>query len=154
VALDQRSDRRDRRRQTFNSVLYGCLHPRRRVNRRGRDDQWCLVDVYDPGLIMVSLAIVLMSCMDAFFTLQLLSFGANEVNYFMKTLIESDIRSFLTTKLLITCSGVVFLTAMARYRLAGVVQVRRILEVLCGIYACLIVWELFLLVSVATTPFR
>jgi len=151
--LDQRIDRRDRRRQTFNSVLYGCLHPRRRENRRQPDDQWCLVDIYDPGLIMVSLAIVLMSCLDAFFTLQLLSMGANEVNYFMKALIESDVSAFLTTKLLITCSGVVFLTVMARYRLAGRVPVRRILEVLCGIYACLIVWELFLLAAVATTPF-
>ena len=102
---------------------------------------------------MVSLAIVLMSCLDAFFTLQLLAMGANEVNYFMKTLIESDISTFLTTKLLFTCSGVVFLTAMARYRLAGRLRVRRILEVLCGIYACLIIWELFLLATVAMTPF-
>jgi len=101
---------------------------------------------------MVSLAIVLMSCLDAFFTLQLLSMGANEVNYFMKTLIESDISAFLTTKLLITCSGVVFLTMMSRYRLAGRLPVRRILEVLCGIYACLIIWELFLLATVATSP--
>lgn len=151
--MDQRNDRRDRRRQSFSSVLYGCLHPRRRDNRRAEDDQWCLVDIYDPGLVMVSLAIVLMSCLDAFFTLQLLAMGANEVNYFMKTLIESDISTFLTTKLLFTCSGVVFLTAMARYRLAGRLRVRRILEVLCGIYACLIIWELFLLATVAMTPF-
>jgi len=102
---------------------------------------------------MVSLSIVLMSCLDAFFTLELLSMGANEVNYFMKVLIESDVSSFLTTKLLITCSGVVFLTAMARFRIAGILPVRRILEVLCGVYACLIVWELFLLAAVTIAGF-
>jgi len=146
--LERRNSGRDRRQQNISSVVYGCLHPRRQENRRPADDQWCLIDAYDPGLIMVSLSIVLMSCLDAFFTLELLSMGANEVNYFMKVLIESDVSSFLTTKLLITCSGVVFLTAMARFRIAGILPVRRILEVLCGVYACLIVWELFLLAAV------
>ncbi len=117
------------------------------------DDQWCLVDAYDPGLVMVSLSIVLMSCLDAFFTLKLLSMGASEINYFMKVLIDSDTSSFLTTKLLATCGGVVFLTAMARFRFAGILRVRRILEALCGIYACLIIWELFLLGTVATARF-
>jgi hypothetical protein len=147
--LEQRNSGRDRRQQNFSSVVYGCLHPRREENRRPADDQWCLIDAYDPGLIMVSLSIVLMSCLDAFFTLELLSMGANEINYFMKVLIDSDTSSFLTAKLLITCGGVVFLTAMARFRIAGVVRVRRILEALCGVYACLIVWELFLLAAVA-----
>lgn len=148
--MERRDGRRDRRRQTFQSFFYGCLHPRRRANRRVADDQWCMVDIYDPGLVMVSLAIVLMSCLDAFFTLNLLSMGASEINYFMKSLIETDVSSFLTVKLLLTCSGVVFLTATARYRLGGVLPVRRVLEFLCGIYACLIIWELFLLAVVAT----
>lgn len=150
--MERREGWRERRQQTFSSVLYGCRHPRRRENRRVADDQWCLVDIYDPGLVMVSLAIVLMSCLDALFTLDLLSKGASEINYFMKALIEKDVSTFLTIKLLCTCTGVVFLTVMARYRLAGVIKVRRLLELLCGIYACLIVWELFLLAVVATAP--
>ena len=143
----------DRRQQSINSLIYGSLHPRRRANRRVEDDQRYLVDVYDAGLVMVSLAIVLMSCLDAFFTLKLLSMGASEINYLMDVLIKADVRSFLTVKLLATCTGVVFLTAMARYRLLGVLQVRRVLEFLCGIYACLIIWELFLLSSVAVARY-
>ena len=141
---------RERRQQNIQSFIHGCLHPRRATNRRAPDDQRFMVDVYDPGLVMVGLAIVLMSCLDAFFTLRLLSMGASEINYFMKELIETDVSTFLTVKLLATCSGVVFLTAAARYKLGGVIRVRRILEGLCGIYACLIVWELYLLVAVAT----
>ena len=148
--MERRNSGRDRRQQNISSVVYGCLHPRRQENRRPADDQWCLIDAYDPGLIMVSLSIVLMSCLDAFFTLELLSMGANEVNYLMKVLIDSGSSSFLTAKLLITCAGVVFLTAMARFRIAGVLRVRRILEALCAVYACLIVWELFLLAAVVT----
>lgn len=148
--MERRGSGRDRRRQNFKSILYGCLYPRRYNNRRTADDQWCLVDTYDAGLVMVSMSIVLMSCLDAFFTLELLSMGASEINYFMKVLIDSDTSSFLVTKLLVTCIGVLFLTATARFRVAGVLRVRRILESLCAIYACLIVWELFLLATVAT----
>ncbi|MBT8422393.1 MAG: hypothetical protein KJP03_04680 [Gammaproteobacteria bacterium] len=118
-------------------------------NRRAPDNQRFMVDSYDAGLVMVSLAIVVMSCLDAFFTLKLLSMGASELNYFMKGLIEADASRFLTVKLLATCSGVVFLTAAARYKLAGLFRVRTILEGLCGIYACVIIWELYLLVAVA-----
>lgn len=149
-ALDRRISSRERRQQSIYSFMHGCLHPRRATNRRAADDQHFMVDVYDPGLIMFGLAIVLMSCLDAFFTLRLLSMGASEINYFMKALIETDVSTFLTIKLLATCSGVVFLTATARYKLGGVLRVRRILEGLCGIYACLIVWELYLLVAVAS----
>jgi hypothetical protein len=139
----------DRRHQTFASVVRGTWYQRRVSNRRRADDQTYLVDVYDMGLIMVSLAVVLMSCVDAFFTLNLLTLGAVELNVFMDVLISSDERTFLYVKLAATSAGVVFLTAMSRYRVFGVLPVRRLLEGLCAIYACLIIWELYLLVGVA-----
>ncbi|MEE4185110.1 MAG: DUF5658 family protein [Gammaproteobacteria bacterium] len=139
----------DRRQQTVSSIIRGTWYQRRVSNRRREDDQTYLVDVYDMGLIMVSLAVVLMSCVDAFFTLNLLTLGAVELNVFMDVLLSSDERTFLYVKLAATSVGVVFLTAMSRYRVFGVVPVRRLLEGLCAIYACLIIWELYLLVGVA-----
>ena len=139
----------DRRRQTLASVVQGTRYQRRVNNRRVEDDQVYLVDVYDMGLIMVSLAVFLMSCVDAFFTLNLLTLGAVELNVFMDVLITSDERIFLYVKLATTAIGVLFLTAMSRYRVFGVLSVRRILEAICAIYACLIIWELYLLVGVA-----
>lgn len=147
--MEKRARGQDRRRQTLAAVFHGGIHPRRRHNRRAADDQHFVVDYCDAGLVMVGLAIVIMSCMDAFFTLNLLTLGADEVNFFMRVLIESDARTFLIVKLFATGCGVVFLTATARYRLAGRVQVRHILEGLCAVYACLIIWELYLLTSVA-----
>jgi len=143
----------DRRNQTFRSVVYGALYPRRRTNRRLVDDQFFIVDWHDQGLFMVAMAIVTMSCLDALFTLNLLSMGAEEVNYFMKVLIETDVNTFVLIKLLATCSGVLLLVTFARFRLAGVLKVRRVLEVLCAIYGCLIVWELYLLTGFATGKF-
>jgi hypothetical protein len=133
----------------LRSVVYGGLHPRRIVNRRPRDDQHFVVDWHDQGLFMVAMAIVLMSCIDAFFTLQLLNLGAQELNYFMQVLLASDTSTFLLIKFSMTALGVVCLVAFARFRLGGIVRVRRVLEVLCGIYACLIIWELYLLVFIA-----
>jgi hypothetical protein len=151
--VEQRIATRDRRSQTIQSVVYGGLHPRRVENRRPADDQHFIVDWHDQGLFMVAMAIVLLSCMDALFTLNLLSLGAQEVNYFMKVLIESDVSSFLTVKFMATSCGVLFLVAFARFRLGGILRVRRVLEALCGVYVCLIIWELYLLVGVASFSF-
>jgi hypothetical protein len=129
--------------------MYGGFYPRRAYNRRPTDDQKYVIDWHDTGLFMVAMAIILMSLMDALFTLNLLSLGAEEINYFMKVLIESGSSTFLLVKLAATAGGVVMLVAFARFRLCGVLRVRRILEVLCGVYACLIIWELYLLVAVA-----
>jgi len=151
--VERRTAVLERREQNLASIIYGGLHPRRIQNRRPGDDQNFIVDWHDAGLFMVAMAIILMSLMDALFTLNLLSLGAEEINYFMKVLIESDASVFLLVKLGATTSGVLLLVAFARFRLGGIVRVRRILEMLCGGYACLIVWELYLLVAVAADAF-
>ena len=139
----------DRRRQNLRSIVYGGLHPRRVANRRPADDQWAVVDWHDQGLFMVSMAIVLMSCMDAFFTLNLLNLGAQELNYFMDVLVASDTSIFLLVKFSLTSLGVICLVTFARFRLGGFLRVQRILEALCAMYACLIIWEIYLLAFIA-----
>jgi hypothetical protein len=131
-------------------VLYGALHPRRRANRRPADDQAFVLDWHDSGLFLLSVSIVLMSCTDAWFTLRLLALGGEEINWFMRVLIQSDNTTvFLAVKNAVTGISVIALTALARFRLAGLVPVRRILEALAGIYACMLIYEVYLLVEVA-----
>ena len=43
-----------------------------------------------------------------------------------------------------------FLVAFARVKLVGLIRVRRVLEAICAIYACLMIYELYLLVAVAS----
>lgn len=147
--MENRTSKVDRRQQSLHSIVYGGLHPRRVVNRRPADDQWAVVDWHDQGLFMVSMAIVLMSCMDAFFTLNLLNLGAQELNYFMDVLIAADTTVFLLAKFSLTSLGVICLVTFSRFRLGGFLRVRRVLEALCAMYACLIIWELYLLAFVA-----
>jgi hypothetical protein len=147
--LDRRTVAVERRDQTFWSVIYGGIYPRRTNNRRPADNQKFIVDWHDSGLFMIAMAIILMSLMDALFTLNLLSLGADEINYFMKVLIESGASLFLLIKLAATSCGVLLLVAYSRFRLGGILPVRRVLEILCGVYVCLIIWELYLLVAVA-----
>ena len=140
----------DRRNQTIQSVLHGALNPRRRDNRRTEDDQVYIVDLHDKRLVFLGLTIVLMSVMDAFFTLNILALGGEELNLLMKALLEIDTYSFLLVKYWMTAIGVVFLIAMARMRFAGLVSVRRILQRICAMYACLMIYEVYLLVARVT----
>ena len=70
----------ERRRQTIKSVVYGSLNPRRRHNRRTADDQTMILDWHDSGLFLLAVSIMIMSCMDAFFTLRILALGGEELN--------------------------------------------------------------------------
>jgi len=110
-----------------------------------------VLDWHDSGLFLVSMSIVLMSCMDAWFTLHLLALGGEEINWAMHVLIESDTGTFLGVKYTATGVGVIVLAALARFRLGGLLPVRRVLESLAAVYACLIIYELYLLVEVAGT---
>jgi hypothetical protein len=143
--------RPERRQQTIKSILYdGFLHKRRRTNRRDLDDQTIVLDWYDPSLFIIAMGIVSMSCLDAIFTLKLLSLGGEEINWFMRSLLEQDVRLFLLVKYTITASGVVFLVALSRMSLLKVLRVRNVLGIMCAIYASLIFYELYLLVAIAT----
>ena len=68
----------------------------------------------------------------------------------MKVLLEIDTTTFLIGKYCATAAGVVVLVALSRYRLAGLFKVRRVLEMICAGYVCLIIYELYLLVAVAS----
>ena len=99
---------------------------------------------------MIGFGVLLMSCMDAMFTLRLLSLGGQELNLAMKVLIESDTLSFLITKYLLTAFGVVLLIALSGVRLAGILSARRVLQGVFVMYGCLMIYEVFLLVSIAS----
>jgi len=109
-----------------------------------------VVDWHDTALFCVALGIMLMSCLDALFTLNILALGGEELNLVMKVLLEMDTGTFLIAKYCATALGVIFLVALSRFRMAGILPVRRLLEAICVGYACLIIYELYLLLVVAS----
>lgn len=150
-------DRRgsERRSHSAWSFAYGSFRPRRRVGRRDGDHDRIFLDWHEPRVLYLSLAIVLMSCVDALFTLNLLAIGAQEMNVLMDALITHDVERFVALKIGITGACVVLLGVAARRQFLGMIPVIRVLQFFCAGYAALIVWELWLFtVYVTGLPFH
>jgi hypothetical protein len=141
----ERRERRDRRRLTVWSVLYGGLRPRRRVIRREADHSLPVVDWHEAHLLAIAIGIVLLCCADAFLTLHLLVLGAREANPFMAALIHSDVTMFAAVKMGLTGVGVLVLVLLARCRIFGRFRVVSALYAALAIYCALVTYEVTLL---------
>jgi hypothetical protein len=151
------AERRSRERRSHSawSFAYGSFRPRRRIGRRDGDHDRIFLDWHEPRVLYLSLAIVLMCCADALFTLNLLAIGAEEMNALMAALITHDAEAFLQLKIGVTGASVVLLGIAARRQFLGVVPVFRVLQFFCAGYAALILWEVWLLaVYVSDLPFH
>lgn len=135
----------DRRRHSLWSFLYGGVRPRRRTGRRSGDEQHIFLDWHEPRVLYLALAIMLMSCADALFTLNLLAAGGEELNAFMSLMLSHDVRLFLWVKIGLTAAGLVVMAVAARRRVLGVFPVLWLIRCFLIGYVGLIGWELYLL---------
>ncbi|MDJ0927269.1 MAG: DUF5658 family protein [Gammaproteobacteria bacterium] len=135
----------DRRSHSFRSFCYGSLRPRRRLGRRDGDEHRIFLDWHEPRVLYLSLAILLMSGLDALLTLNILNAGGEELNGIMDWLIKTDPAWFVMAKLAITGLGVTLLVVAVNRHFFGVVRVIRIMEIICFGYVALMVWEISLL---------
>jgi hypothetical protein len=118
---------------------------RRRVARRAEEDT-AFVDLYDPILLVLALGILLLSILDAAFTLTLLEAGMiEEGNPLMRWLIEHDTQIFVNLKIVITGAAVVFLVLCSNALVAGRVRGRGIMHGVLGLYVLVIGYELLIL---------
>jgi len=138
----------DRRRRSFGGFLYGNFRPRRRSFRRSDDHHRFLFDWHEPRVLYVALAVLLLSCADALFTLNLLLLGATEENLLMDSLLASDVDSFLAVKITLTAISVVVLVIAAQRKFLGLFRVVRLLQLICVGYLALIGYEIWLFSSV------
>ncbi len=140
-------DRRgaDRRREnSIHAFLYGNFRPRRRNSRREADSHRFIFDWHEPHLLYVALTIVLLSCTDALFTLNLLHLGATEVNLFMNDMLTVGVEQFLWVKISTTVVSVLALAFAAQRRFMGWFRVIRVLHLICVGYFFLIAYEIYL----------
>src|SRR6185437_10267022 len=89
----------DRRRTTLRALMHGSLHPRRRGPRRGYEASFVAVDWHDPQWLGISILIVVLSCVDAFFTITLIDRGAYEANPLMAPLVSGSPLAFALVKI-------------------------------------------------------
>lgn len=129
----------------FFSRYQLAFNGRRRQARRADDSAPSYVDHYGLSTILCALAVVMMSAMDAAFTLRLLNAGAVELNSVMAILIEQDIRKFIVFKLALTSLAVFLLVIHHDARVGSWLRVRHIHYAAIAGYAVLIGYELTLL---------
>ncbi len=85
------------------------LRGRRRGGRRGQEDRHTYVDRPGPLMVAGFAALVLLSLLDAWFTLDLLRRGATEANPVMAYALTLGDRAFLVIKMVVTVLGAGFL---------------------------------------------
>jgi hypothetical protein len=140
----ERRKQRDRRSLSWWTFAYGSLHPRRRGHRRHHESD-SLVDWHEPHLLFLAIMILLLSIVDAFLTLTLLSRGAQEVNPIMGYIINETPRLFAMVKMALTGGGIVVLVALARVRVFRVIRIANIIHWCMLGYVALIAYEALLL---------
>jgi hypothetical protein len=146
---EERRCGQDRRRHSWRTVTYCGLHGRGRRREIRRAGHNYYLDWYQPRLVLTGLALFLFSCLDALFTLTLLNRGAYEANVFMARLLQSGIGIFVTTKIVLTGLGVLFLLMHSHFRILGLTSGKRALQLLLGAYGLLLIYEVVLLIMVS-----
>jgi len=144
----------DRRSHGLRTFLYSFTKNRRRQVRRDicMENSHYVDFHHAPVLFALTIAIMGLSCTDAFFTLMLLNQGAQEINPIMNSLLEIDTQLFVTTKVLITACCLIFILAHRNFWLIkGVVRTYHILPCLFVGYCALIIHELKMLNNIPST---
>lgn len=118
----------------------------RRVNeRRANRGKPGYVDHYAGHLMVCTVAILFLSALDAFFTLNILAQGGEELNWFMAVLIESGVEKFVGFKLALTGLALILLVIHHNVQLTKRMRVRHIKYIILSGYSLLIGYELHLL---------
>ncbi len=144
--LDRRSgiDRRYKRIPSFKDLL---IRRRRCELRRAEDRQKLfLFDKYNKSDVRVVITILVLSIIDAFLTLFLLSRGAVELNPVMAYFLEINAMTFVVVKYSLTALSV-FTVILLHYSVIQYFRVpaRYLLNGFACLFALVVVWELFLI---------
>ena len=142
---EERRAHSDRRRHNLSTLLYCGWRRRGRRKAPRRLGENYYLDWYDPRLVVTSIGILLLSCLDALLTLHLLNKGAYEANLVMAHLLDISVQAFVIGKVAMTSVSVLFLLMHAHFRILSVTTGKQILHIILSAYGVLIIYELMLL---------
>ena len=132
----------DRRTFTWRTVVYGFFLSRRRGNRRDEDPEAVFVDWHHPWLFLMAVGTMLLSCLDAFLTLQLIEKGMIEANPVMAGFMGQSTVAFAVSKMIMTGFGILTLVFLAKARFMNRFRTGFFLTLFFSGYLCLICYEL------------
>lgn len=137
----------DRRSLDWRTVFYGFLRSRRRLHRREEESEVRFIDWHHPWLFFLAVGTMIMSCLDAFMTLQLIERGMVEVNPLMAAVIEQGTAVFAASKLFLTGIGILALVYLAKAQFLNRFRTGLFLTMIFGFYACLVCYEFVFLIQ-------
>lgn len=146
TTVDARSGE-DRREFGWRTVLFGFLRSRRREHRRELDERSLFSDWHHPWHFFLATGIMLLSSLDAFLTLQLLSRGAIEVNPVMAAVLQYGTFPFAASKMALTGVSLLVIVFLVRSTLFNVVRTGWTLTLFFSLYCCLVCYEFVLLIT-------
>ena len=127
ASIKERADD-ERRAFSWRTVFYGFALSRRHAHRRVDDDDVIFLDWHHPWLFFLSVGTMLLSCADAFLTLQLLERGMIEANPFMQAAMSRGTGFFITAKLGMTAFGIFVLVFLAKAHFLNTVRNKPVLK--------------------------
>ena len=145
VIVDKRavSDRRD---VTWKTIFFGFTRSRRHNHRREVDAEVLFLDWHHPWLFFLAVGTMIMSCLDAFMTLQLLERGMVEANPVMAAILGQGTTAFAVSKMIMTGISILTLVFLAKARFLNRLRTGLFLTVFFSFYACLICYEFVYLI--------
>ena len=147
-AIVERRLTQDRRGFSWRTVFFGFMHSRRRGSRRVEDAEVVFVDWHHPWLFFLSVGIMLLSCVDAFFTLNLLQRGMIEANPIMAAMLGHGVGLFAVSKVVMTGTGILILVFLAKFHFMNRFRTGLFLTIFFSLYCCLICYEFVSLLAV------
>lgn len=118
---------------------------RRMGERRANKGCAAYVDRYSSRLVLCAIGILVLSGLDAAFTLAILANGGVELNGLMAVLIEAGVTTFVSVKLILTGLALILLIIHHDVLLTEKIRVRHLKYMLLVSYSCLIGYEIYLL---------
>lgn len=131
----------ERRNFTWRTVFFGFMRSRRHNYRREIDADVDFIDWHHPWLFFLAVGTMLMSCLDAFMTLQLLERGMVEANPVMAAVLGYGTTAFAVSKMLMTGTSLLLLVYVAKARFLNRFRTGLFLTGIFSLYACLVCYE-------------
>jgi hypothetical protein len=144
---NSRSCRR-RRFSPFINFRHMGIRGRRIQARRKGEEKNCYVDQYhDPMLFFMVLSIIIMSTLDAFFTILLLeNENIIEVNPLMAALIDKGSFYFFNVKYLLTALSLILLVIHKNFSFLGAFKTMHVIFFIFGGFFLLNTYQIYLLI--------
>jgi len=145
TTITERREKRYRRHHSWRTLTYCGFQGRGRRRHARRSEYNYYLDWYAPRLVFTGIAVLVMSSLDAVFTLMLLDRGAYEANYFMALLVETSDELFVVVKMAVTAFGTLILLMHSHFQIMGIISGKRLLQATVAVYGLLMGYQLILL---------